>query len=227
MRSSQTEKPTPGIGFLRAEQRQQPVVAAAAGQRPLAHRRRDLEDQAGVIVERAAEGGVVADRVDRQAVRGDRLGARGEIRPAPRPATGRRPWRKPASASAAPSSGTWMARKVFSAANASSGRRTLRSSAFSSSRRAISSGVRPAAGRKAGLLHAAAICAASASRSPSATSAATGSASCAVARRVGEVGQRRCQQVAASRRRGPAAFASRAAGQARPAPPRTSPGRRA
>ena len=39
MRSSQTEKPTPGIGVLRAEQRQQPVVAAAAGQRPRRHRR--------------------------------------------------------------------------------------------------------------------------------------------------------------------------------------------
>ena len=33
MRSSQTEKPTPGTGALRAEHGQQPVVAAAAGQR--------------------------------------------------------------------------------------------------------------------------------------------------------------------------------------------------
>ena len=67
MRSSQTEKPTPGIGVLRAEQRQQPVVAAAAGERARGVADRDLEDEPGVVVERAAEGGVVADGGGRQA----------------------------------------------------------------------------------------------------------------------------------------------------------------
>ena len=36
MRSSQTEKPTPAIGCRGAEQREQPVIAAAAGQRTFA-----------------------------------------------------------------------------------------------------------------------------------------------------------------------------------------------
>ncbi len=79
IRSSQTEKPTPGIG-VGAEQGQQPVVAAAADQRASLGFRgavagADLEDEAGVVVERAAEGGVVGDTIARQAVPGDGFGA--------------------------------------------------------------------------------------------------------------------------------------------------------
>ena len=61
IRSSQSAKPTAGIWSFGAEQRQQPVETAAAGE----HRRRSfhrhLEDEAGVIVERTAEGGAIVD----------------------------------------------------------------------------------------------------------------------------------------------------------------------
>src|SRR5690606_30609801 len=66
-----------GDWLLRAEHGEQAIVAAAADQRaPVA--RGDLEDEAGVVVERAAEGGVVDDQPLRQLMRGDRRRAGAE-----------------------------------------------------------------------------------------------------------------------------------------------------
>src|SRR5690606_8877715 len=48
----------PRDGLLRTEHREQPVVAAAAGQRSRRTRQRELEDEARIIVELSAEGGV-------------------------------------------------------------------------------------------------------------------------------------------------------------------------
>ena len=118
MRSSQTEKPTPGIGVLRAEQGQQPVVAAAADQRPRAHRRRRSR-RPGRCSSRAAGRTPRHSGSRRPAGHGGRSRRRApQTGPARRRAASPAPRAKAASASAALSSGTWMARKVFSAAKA-------------------------------------------------------------------------------------------------------------
>ena len=146
MRSSQTEKPTPGIGDLRAEQGQQPVVAAAADKRPGGIAGGNLEDQAGVIIERAAEGGVVADlfRPAGRAPRPPRRGRRNSCSAAPsdRPAEAANSCSALRRAVERHVDGE----KCFQRRKASADRRTLRSSAFSTSRRAISCGVRPDVG---------------------------------------------------------------------------------
>ena len=76
-RSIQTAKPTAGIGGRAAEPREQAVVAAAgdqlAGSRAL--RIVQLEHEAGVVVEAAAEGGGEADARDVDAARGQEAGA--------------------------------------------------------------------------------------------------------------------------------------------------------
>ena len=226
MRSSQTEKPTPGIGFLRAEQRQQPVVAAAADQRPRRPGNGDLEDQAGIIIERPAEGGVVVDRADRQTVTGDRLGARrkqveraAELQPRAL-GEGRQRIGRPVERHVDGEEQSSARR------SAESGRRTrlqlglLQQAPCDLVRRAA------AAEREAGLFHRLLQCVRPASRDrrlPVGSVVADRS----VGSRPREVGQRRRQATPARRRRAPAASASRAAGRAPPAPPRTPPGRRA
>src|SRR5690606_23113691 len=67
-----------GNGRLRAEQRQEPVVAAAADERLARAPGRNLENEAGIIVERPAEPRIVGRRAGVDAVAGDRLGARGK-----------------------------------------------------------------------------------------------------------------------------------------------------
>ena len=76
-RSIQTAKPTAGIGSRRAEPREQAVVAPAGDQLPGGARARvvELEHEAGVVVEAAAEAGREADAGDVDAARGQKAGA--------------------------------------------------------------------------------------------------------------------------------------------------------
>ena len=76
-RSIQTAKPTAGIALGAAEPREQPVIASAGDQRPgvACGRIVQLEHEAGVVVEAAAEGGGELDAADVDAARGQKAGA--------------------------------------------------------------------------------------------------------------------------------------------------------
>ena len=76
-RSIQTAKPTAGIAIGAAQPREQPVIASARDQRAVVACGRivQLEHEAGVIVEAAAEGGGEPDAGDVDAARGEKAGA--------------------------------------------------------------------------------------------------------------------------------------------------------
>ena len=69
-------EPDAGNGSFRAQQRQQPVVATAADERPCRVAGEDFEDQSRIVVERTAEGGVVGNGCRSKPVATHRLGAR-------------------------------------------------------------------------------------------------------------------------------------------------------
>ena len=145
-RSIQTAKPTAGIALGAAEPREQPVIAPAGDE--LAGGRRagivQLEHEAGVVVEPAAEGGREADAPDIDAARGKKAGA--ALEQVER-GVERRSWRRAQSArsSAAASSGSPpMARKFSISARVSRGSAVCAPSAACSRKRsAISPTERP------------------------------------------------------------------------------------
>ncbi len=228
MRSSQSEKPTAGIGFAGAEQGQQPVVAAAAGQRPRRRRQRRsrrrgrCSSRAGGRRRRVADVGDSRRRHwrSRSARRIEALRA-----PAPSVEAGARR-AKCASAAGASASGTLSERNFFEHVERRLGEADRRSTRFSLSRRAISSGERPAV-VEAGRLHGCVDMGDQRSARPPATSAADRVVEVGATGRMARSASAAARAGRVRRRHGPAASASRAAGRARQAPPRTPPGRRA